>query len=100
MLDSKARQDLRARAHHLKPIITVGNQGVTAAVLSELDRALFDHELLKVRLPALDKDERDECIQQLATGAEAEIIGRVGRILMLYRARPAGSTFVPLQAKP
>ncbi|MEY2342911.1 YhbY family RNA-binding protein [Acidithiobacillus sp. IBUN Pt1247-S3] len=99
MLDSKARQDLRARAHHLKAIVTVGAQGVTPTLLAELDRALFDHELLKVRLPALDKEERDSCIEQLSSGAQAEIIGRVGRILMLYRIRPANNVFVPLQPK-
>ena len=99
MLDSKARQDLRARAHHLKPIITVGAQGVTPSLLAELDRALFDHELLKVRLPAVDKEKREDCIEQLSGGARAETIGRVGRILILYRPRPANNIFIPLQAK-
>ncbi|XTI71825.1 YhbY family RNA-binding protein [Acidithiobacillus sp. AC3] len=98
MLDSKARQELRAQAHHLKPIIMVGAQGVTPSLLAELDRALFDHELLKVRLPALDKEERDGCIAELVEGSRAEAIGRVGRILMLYRPRPANKIFIPLQA--
>ncbi|MDD3760436.1 MAG: ribosome assembly RNA-binding protein YhbY [Acidithiobacillus sp.] len=97
MLDSKARQELRARAHHLKPIIMVGAQGVTPTLLAELDRALFDHELLKVRLPALDKEERDDCIAKLVDGSRAEAIGRVGRILMLYRPRPKNEIFIPLQ---
>ncbi|WP_312260762.1 ribosome assembly RNA-binding protein YhbY [Candidatus Igneacidithiobacillus taiwanensis] len=100
MLDSKARQDLRARAHHLKPVITVGAQGVTTPLLAELDRALFDHELLKVRLPALDKEERDSCVQALAQGCAAEVVGRVGRILMLYRQRPSNAIFVPMISKP
>ncbi len=87
MLESKARQALRARAHSLKPTITVGARGVTESVLAELDRALTDHELIKLRLPALEKDERESCIASLS-GSGAEIVGRVGRILILYRPRP------------
>ncbi|WP_308389136.1 ribosome assembly RNA-binding protein YhbY [Acidithiobacillus sp. AMEEHan] len=99
MLDSKARQELRARAHHLKPIILVGASGVTETLLRELDRALFDHELLKVRLPALDKEDRDAMVESLVAGSGAEAVGRVGRILMLYRPRPSNGIFIPYVAQ-
>ncbi len=88
MLESKARQALRARAHSLRPTVIVGTRGVTETVLAELDRALTDHELIKLRLPALQKEDRESCIASISGNSGAEIVGRVGRILILYRPRP------------
>ncbi|MDA8154311.1 MAG: YhbY family RNA-binding protein [Acidithiobacillus sp.] len=88
MLDTKERQILRARAHALKPVVMIGAHGVTDGVVAELEVALNAHELIKVRLPSVPHDQRDAMTQTLAETSHADIIGRVGRMLILYRPRP------------
>ncbi len=88
MLDTKERQILRARAHALKPVVMIGAHGVTDGVVAELEVALNAHELIKVRLPSVPHDQRDAMTQTLAETGHADIIGRVGRMLILYRPRP------------
>jgi len=79
------RKYLKAAAHARKPVVQVGNAGVTDAVLKELDRALERHELLKVRLPAVERDERNEMAQKLSGAVGAELVQEIGRIAVLYR---------------
>lgn len=87
MLDAKQRHALKGRAHLLKPVVIIGNQGVSPGVLGELNVALHAHELIKVRLPALEAAERAEMIVALTTASGADLVGRIGRIVMLYRPR-------------
>jgi RNA-binding protein len=80
----KQRQQLRAQAHHLKPIILIGQLGLTDAVHQEIDRALMDHELIKVRFNA-EKLERDQMIQTIVQKNQAIHIQTIGRIGIFYR---------------
>ncbi len=59
-LTPKERQALKARAHGLKPVVLLGNAGLSPPVLKEIDRALTAHELIKVKVPGDDRAERDE----------------------------------------
>jgi len=79
------RKYLKAAAHARKPVVQVGNAGVTDAVLKELDRTLERHELLKVRLPAVERDLRRALARTLGEGAGAEVVQEIGRIAVLYR---------------
>ncbi|MBU2811897.1 YhbY family RNA-binding protein [Acidithiobacillus thiooxidans] len=92
MLDAKQRQNLRGQAHTLKPVVMIGAQGVTDALLAELEIALDAHELIKVRLPQVEHALRDAMITRLVSASHAEIVGRIGRIAILYRPRPAAKT--------
>lgn len=92
MLDAKQRQNLRGQAHTLKPVVMIGAQGVTDALLAELEIALDAHELIKVRLPQVEHPARDAMITQLLSTSHAEVVGRIGRIVILYRPRPAAKT--------
>src|SRR5580692_134097 len=65
-LSENQRRFLRGRAHALKPIIQIGGKGLTEAVAKETDRALHDHELIKVRAPGTDREARDALLAQLA----------------------------------
>jgi RNA-binding protein len=85
-LTASQKRHLRSLAHALKPVILVGGKGVSEAVLAELDLALERHELLKVKVAAEDRDERDAWIEQLAERAEAALVQRVGHVATLYRA--------------
>lgn len=87
-LNDKQRRHLRGLAHPLKPVILVGNAGVTPGVVSETERALHDHELIKVRLPGLDREARDAALLDLATRAGAVMVGRIGHVATLYKRRP------------
>jgi RNA-binding protein len=81
------KKKLRADAHTLKPVVMIGQSGLTAAVLAELDIALNTHELLKVRIRA-ERDERKLIIEQMCTEAGAELIQTIGQIAVIYRLNP------------
>jgi RNA-binding protein len=86
-LTNPQKRYLRGLAHDLKPVVQVGAKGVTPAVLAELELALEQHELLKVRVAAGDRDERDAWIEALAEGCGAAVAGRIGHVAILYRRR-------------
>lgn len=84
-LTEKQRRHLKGLAHHLNPVIQVGNAGITPAVVAETGRALTDHELIKVRVSAADRTERDAAIALLAGESHAALVARVGHVAILYR---------------
>ena len=83
-LSPKQKKYLRAQAHSLKPVVFVGQQGMSAAVLKETDRALSDHELIKIRF--IDyKDEKKELAEKIAAHTKASLLGITGHMACLYR---------------
>lgn len=84
-LNNQQLRYLRGLAHDLKPVILVGNKGVTDALVAELDLALEHHELVKIRIAAEDRDARDEAAVALAQRVSAEKVQRIGHTLTLYR---------------
>jgi RNA-binding protein len=88
-LARELRLVLRARAHHLDPIVRLGAQGLTEAVLKEIERALLAHELIKVRVPLVSRDQCEELFAQIAQRLDAARIVHIGKLLVLYRPRPA-----------
>lgn len=86
-LTSSHRQRLRGRAHSLKPIIIIGNHGLTEAVNLEIDRALNDHELLKIRVNAATKEDRQMMIDQICQNHHAELVQTIGHIAVVYRKK-------------
>lgn len=91
-LTARERAHLKARAHALVPVVTVGHAGVTAQVVAEVERALTAHELIKVRIGSADRDERTSLGAELAATTGAAIVHRVGKVLILWRPRPADRT--------
>jgi len=88
-ITNRQRRWLKARAHPLRPIVSVGQAGVTESVLAELDGALAHHELLKVKVAAGgDREERDAAIEMLVEASGAELVGRIGNVAVLYRPSP------------
>jgi RNA-binding protein len=87
-LNEKQRRHLKGLAHPLKPVILMGNAGLSEAVVAETQRALLDHELIKVRLPGLDRDQRDAALQALAQRTDSAMVTRIGHVAVLYRAHP------------
>jgi RNA-binding protein len=85
-LNGKAKRHLRALAHDLKPTVQIGNQGITDGLLGAVDRALTDHELIKVRVSGEDVD-LDEVGARVAEGTNAQLVQVIGRMLVLFRRR-------------
>ncbi len=84
-LTSKERKALKAKAHHLKPVIRIGQNGVSEGVILETDNALHTHELIKVQIQSDDRDGRLEAAQTLAEKLGAELVQHIGKIYVLYR---------------
>ena len=87
-LTSRDRTQLKARAHHLKPIVRVGQAGVSDAFIAEVDRALADHELIKVRLDSDDRASRDAAADEISGRTSSASVQRVGKVLVLWRPKP------------
>ena len=94
-LTNKERAHLKAKAHALEPVVHIGGAGVTDAVVAELERALTAHELLKVRINAADRTERVALGDTLCARTGAAAVDRVGKILILWRARPLDTGDAP-----
>ncbi|WP_394261891.1 YhbY family RNA-binding protein [Moraxella boevrei] len=79
---------LKGIGHRLNPVVMVGGHGVTDNVIEEINRALDDHELIKVKIPAGSKDERDAVNQAISEATGSTIITSIGRIVLLLRHNP------------
>ncbi|MGB0223760.1 MULTISPECIES: ribosome assembly RNA-binding protein YhbY [unclassified Marinobacterium] len=85
-LTTDQKKRLRTRAHTLNPIVMVGGNGLTENVQLEVDRALEDHELIKVKFAVGDRDLKRELIKELVAVVEAELVQEIGNVAVLFRA--------------
>jgi RNA-binding protein len=74
--------------HDRDPIVLVGQGGISPNLVAELDRALGDHELVKVRARVGDRDTRDAILTELAASTRSEIVQRIGHVALYYRRNP------------
>jgi RNA-binding protein len=88
MLTEPQKRHLRALAHPRRVVVQTGNAGLTEAVLREMDLALAHHELIKVRVLAADRDERDAQIARAVAATRSELVQRIGHVAILYRPNP------------
>jgi len=84
-LTTDQKKRLRNVAHTLNPVVTVGGNGLSENVQLEVDRALEDHELIKVKFAVGDRDLKRELIKQLVEIVEAQLVQEIGNIAVLYR---------------
>jgi RNA-binding protein len=92
-LSDKQLRFLRGRAHALKPVIQIGNNGLTAGVLAETRRALADHELIKLRIQAADRHARDALLAELVRDTGSALVTRIGHVAVLFQANPKLSKY-------
>ena len=88
-LDSAARRALRARAHHLNPVVMIGEAGLTPAVVREIDAALKSHELIKIRVLGDERAARKALVGDICEQTGAEPVQQVGKIVVVFREKPA-----------
>lgn len=90
-LSEKQKKHLRGLAHVLRPVVRLGNAGVTEAFVAELETTLAHHELIKLKVTAPDRRQRDAAIDALIEQTGAELVTRIGNIAVLYRPGPDGA---------
>lgn len=81
-------RELRSQAHLLKPVVIIGNKGLSDAVLQEIDIALRDHELIKVRVNIDDREQLSEIIAKICEKTGSSHIQSIGYIITIYRKNP------------
>lgn len=86
-MTNNGKQNLKAQAHHLNPVVIIGSKGLTNAVVDETDIALEAHELIKVKINGADKSERLSIATSLCDSLKADFIQLIGSIAILYRER-------------
>jgi RNA-binding protein len=91
-INSKQRKQLKSQAHHLKPVIRVGQHGITDGLIAETNITLDTHELIKVQVQQGEREERSALIEQLCQQTHAELVHHIGKIFILYRQREERST--------
>jgi RNA-binding protein len=84
-LSNAQRRYLRSLAHSRKPVVMVGSGGVSTGVIAELGRALADHELVKVRVGAVDRQTRETLVAALCQHTDSVLVQQIGHIAVLYR---------------
>lgn len=98
-LTARQRQYLRSQAHHLKPVVLLGQHGLTDAVLAEIDQALEIHELIKVRIPGVDREEKREITEAITAATGATLVQTVGHVAVLFRPQEKNSEYPLPRAK-
>lgn len=94
-LTPSRRRSLRARAHTLKPVASISQNGLSASVLAEIDRSLKAHELIKVRVYGAERGDREALLAEICTRLTAAPVQQVGNILVVFRENPQDASLKP-----
>jgi putative YhbY family RNA-binding protein len=94
------RHALRGRAHRLDPVVLIGEAGLTPTVVAELDRALRAHGLIKIRVMGSGRAEREALLGAVCAATDAAPVQHIGKILVVYRERPAEEPSEPPSPPP
>ncbi len=86
-LSAQQKKNLKIRAHHLKPVVRIGHQGLTQGVIDETVACLDRHELIKIHIHEGKREERQAMAEKLARSTGAELIHQIGKVFILYRQR-------------
>ena len=86
-MNSADKKKLRAEAHTLKPVVMIGQSGLTVAVLAEIEQALNSHELIKVKIRA-ERNDRKLISEKICADKGAKLIQTIGQIAVIYRLNP------------
>jgi RNA-binding protein len=94
------RRTLRASAHHLQPVVIIGQHGLTPAVLHEIDLGLIKHELLKVRIFSDAREERESLLDRICLEMDCAPVQHVGKVLVLWRPNPEAKKPAAVKREP
>jgi len=85
-ISADRKKQFRTIGHTLNPIVTIAGNGLSESVLAELNRALDDHELIKVKLALTEREERKAVVAEIQALRNVELIQEIGKVVLLYRA--------------
>ena len=89
------RQFLKSLAHRLQPVVMIGNQGLTAAVLKEIEQSLSAHELIKIKAATDDVDTRNAWMEEICTSSRAAPVQQIGKVMVIYRPAAISAITLP-----
>lgn len=84
-LSEKSRRELRGKGHTLKPVVSIGNAGLSEAVMREIELSLEHHELMKIKVGGADREQRAQIIKEICASFDAELVQAIGHIALIYR---------------
>lgn len=87
-LNEDKKRQLRKLGHTLKPLVTIGTNGLTDAVVAEFENTIAYHELIKVKVHAEEREHRDAMITELCQRTHSELIQRIGHVALIFRRNP------------
>jgi RNA-binding protein len=87
-LTQEQKKQYKSIGHHLKPVLMVADNGLTEGVLAELDRALNDHELIKIQVRIAEREDRKAVIDELCKLGSCELVQAIGKVALVYRKNP------------
>lgn len=94
-LNNKQIKHLKGLAHGLKPIVIVGDKGLTNSVTDEISNAINHHELIKVKVRAEERDDREQMINLICKRTGATFVQRVGHIVTLFKRNKEAKIALP-----
>ena len=93
--NKKQIQHLKGLAHSLKPVVLLGNNGLTEAVVAEIDYALSHHELIKVKIPTDDRETKGLIVDAICRETNSTKVQQIGKVLVVYRQSPEKKIHIP-----
>jgi len=90
-LNAADKKQYRAIAHNLNPVIIIGDKGLTEGLMDELNRALHDHELIKIKIAIGDRDDRSKIVEDLVYRTGSELVQSIGKVAVLLKRNPKPS---------
>lgn len=96
-LSVKQRQYLKGLAHDLQPVVMIGNNGLTPAVIKEISQSLNAHELIKIRVLGDDRDSRKALVNEICEATESSFVQHIGKLIVLYKANEKSKIVLPKQ---
>lgn len=84
-INNTQKKFLRQAAHHLKPVVWAGKNGISKSLIAEIEQALEIHELIKIKCQLGEREERDAGIEDICKKTNADLVQRIGNIVTLYK---------------
>lgn len=88
MLSNQAIKELKGKAHKLNPVVYVGNNGLNEAVFNEINIAIKAHELIKIKIAGVERDDRKAFIEEIVATTKSYLIQTIGSIAVIYKKNP------------
>ncbi|ARU55566.1 RNA-binding protein [Oleiphilus messinensis] len=87
-LSNEQKRQYKAIAHNLNPIVIIGDKGLSEGLLAEVDRALNDHELIKIKINIGEKEDRQVIVDELVSSSQSELVQIIGKMAIIVRRNP------------